>query len=91
MGQRPGGRPALGDEAWTPTGLEATREQIAERIRRHAHVFSIVDKASDELIGRCMLFQVDPVNRSAKMGIVIGEKAYWGQGYGREATRLLPD
>ena len=81
----------LGDEAWTPTGLEGTREQIAEALRQHAHLFGIVDLASDELIGRCVLFQVDHVNRSAMMGIVIGEKGYWGQGYGREAIRLLLD
>ena len=79
----------LGDEAWTPTGLESTREQIVEALRQHAHLFAIVDLASDELIGRCVLFQVDHVNRSAMMGIVIGEKGYWGRGNGREAIYLL--
>jgi RimJ/RimL family protein N-acetyltransferase len=31
---------------------------------------------------------VDPVNRTGEFGILIGEKAYWNQGYGGEATRL---
>jgi RimJ/RimL family protein N-acetyltransferase len=81
----------LGDEAWTPTTAEETREGLEEAGRHHSHLFGIVDKASDELIGRCVLFQIDPVNRSAMMGIVIGEKGYWGRGYGREATGLLLD
>ena len=81
----------LGDEAWTPTGVEAERAGIADALGRHQHVFSIVDLASDELIGRCLLFQVDHVNRSAMLGIAIGEQGYWGQGYGQEATRLLLD
>lgn len=81
----------LGDEAWTPTTAEETREGLEDAGRHHAHLFGIVDKTSDELIGRCVLFQIDAVNRSAMMGIVIGEKGYWGKGYGRDAIRLLLD
>jgi RimJ/RimL family protein N-acetyltransferase len=54
-------------------------------------VFSIVTLDGDVLIGRGMLFAVDHINRSAMLGLVIGEKEYWGQGYGTEATRLLVD
>lgn len=32
---------------------------------------------------------VDPVTRSATVGITIGEKDLWGEGYGSEALRLL--
>jgi len=39
-------------------------------------------------IGNTGIHQVDSVNRSGEFGILIGEKAYWNQGYGREATRL---
>ena len=45
----------------------------------------------DEIIGICALFGVDPVGRTAELGIAIGDKAYWGQGYGREAVGLLVD
>ena len=38
-----------------------------------------------------VLFNVDPVNRSAMLGIVIGEKGRWDQGYGQEAINLLLD
>lgn len=39
-------------------------------------------------IGNTGIHQVDPVNRTGEFGILIGEKAYWNQGYGREATML---
>jgi RimJ/RimL family protein N-acetyltransferase len=81
----------LGDEAYTPFALEKSQEIVGGVIQGQHHVFSIVDLATDALIGRCMLFDVDPINRKAMLGIVIGEKGYWGQGYGQEATRLLLD
>ncbi len=38
-------------------------------------------------VGNLGLDQVDWKNRCAVFGIVMGEKAYWGQGYGTDATR----
>ena len=40
-------------------------------------------------IGNIGLFAIDWVNRSAELGIFIGEKLVWNQGYGREAIQLL--
>ena len=81
----------LGDEAYTPFSLQKSQEIVADVIRGQHHVFGIVDLETDALIGRCMLFDIDWVNRKAMLGTVIGEKAYWGQGYGQEAVRLLLD
>ena len=39
-------------------------------------------------IGNSGIHRVDPVNRSGEFGILIGEKSYWNQGFGREATQL---
>lgn len=39
-------------------------------------------------IGNTGLHDVDPVNRTAEFGIVIGEKDHWNKGYGRQATLL---
>lgn len=55
------------------------------------HRYCIVTKRDGLLIGNCSLMDIDTKNRSAEVGIVIGEKAYWGQGYGREALGLLLD
>lgn len=40
-------------------------------------------------IGNTSFMDIDPVNRSAEVGIFIGEKEYWNQGYGREVMRLM--
>lgn len=81
----------LGDEAYVPYSLEKMQAEAADAIERQQHVFSIVDCAADRLIGRCLLFAIDSINRSAMFGILIGEKEYWDRGYGSEATRLLLD
>lgn len=48
-------------------------------------------EADGQLIGICGLYNTDEVARAASLGISIGNKAYWGRGYGREAVSLLVD
>ncbi len=81
----------LGDEAYTPFSLDKTKEMIDEIIKKQEHVFNIIDLETDTLIGRCVLFNIDKVDRRAMFGILIGEKAYWDKGYGQDATRLMLD
>ena len=71
-------------------GLEAERETL-EKLARQGYNFAIVDRENDELIGGCGLLNLDHVNRTAEVGIFIGEKSYWNRGYGEEALRLLLD
>ena len=40
-------------------------------------------------IGNLGIFTIDPRIRKAEVGIAIGEKRYWNQGYGTEAMKLL--
>src|SRR5690606_24919866 len=40
-------------------------------------------------IGNVNLTGIHPVNRSAEFSIMIGEKNYWGQGIGREASQQM--
>jgi RimJ/RimL family protein N-acetyltransferase len=42
-----------------------------------------------KLIGNSGFFTVDWRNRSAEIGIFIGDKDYWNQGYGTEVVRLI--
>lgn len=42
-----------------------------------------------KLIGNCGVFGISLTNRSAELGIVIGEKSEWDKGYGAEAMTLL--
>ncbi len=81
----------LGDEAYIPYSLAKMRDILSGVIKSQDHIFSIVDLETDAAIGRCILFDIDRVNRKAMLGIVIGEKAYWGKGYGQDAMKLLLD
>jgi RimJ/RimL family protein N-acetyltransferase len=51
--------------------------------------FAIVTLADDRLIGGCDLDNTSAENRSASLGIAIGDKAYWDGGYGTDAMRTL--
>ncbi len=42
-----------------------------------------------KLIGNSGVFDIEWTNRSAEIGIMIGEKSLWNQGYGTEAVGLL--
>jgi RimJ/RimL family protein N-acetyltransferase len=46
-------------------------------------------RGDDRLVGLTALHDVDPRNRHAQLGLLIGDKDSWGKGYGTEATRLL--
>ncbi|HUU44601.1 MAG TPA: GNAT family protein [Acidobacteriota bacterium] len=81
----------LGDEAFTLYPVEKMKKILQEIIDKQMPVFNIVTCAADTLIGRCMLFQIDHVNRTAMLGMVIGAKDHWDKGYGLEATHLLLD
>ncbi len=40
-------------------------------------------------VGNCGLIEIDWQNRSAEIGIFIGEKGYWNHGFGTRAMRLM--
>ena len=52
---------------------------------------SFVIEADGVLIGHCALFNLHAVAHRMELGITIGDQAYWGKGYGREAVQLLVD
>lgn len=81
----------LGDEAYSYFSLEKNQESIKKLNDSKIHCFSIIDLKTDILIGRCLFFDIDEINRQAMFGIVIGDKSKWDGGYGQEATRLTLD
>jgi RimJ/RimL family protein N-acetyltransferase len=57
-------------------------------------IMAKVDKLGAELdhlnhIGNVCLQSISWINRSAEFAIIIGEKDYWGQGYGEESLRFV--
>ena len=50
-----------------------------------------IDTRDGKYIGNCMYYDMDSINREAEVGIVIGDKDYWGRGYGYDAVVTLLD
>jgi RimJ/RimL family protein N-acetyltransferase len=48
-------------------------------------------EADGTFIGQCALFRFDDIAHTCMLGITIGDKAYWGRGYGRDALTVLLD
>jgi RimJ/RimL family protein N-acetyltransferase len=58
---------------------------------RSDYVFAFEALIEDRWVplGNVGLHDIDWKNRSAMFGIFLGEKQYWGRGYGTRATRLM--
>lgn len=69
--------------------LESERKWIEENTRIGNYIFSIVKKDNDELIGNCSFHELDKINGTATIGILIGEEENRNKGYGAEALKLL--
>jgi RimJ/RimL family protein N-acetyltransferase len=69
--------------------LQAGFDENAAKGGRDGTTFAIV--ADNKFIGQCSLFNFHPVAQTCELGITIGDKDYWGRGYGREAVALLLD
>ncbi|HMY47942.1 MAG TPA: GNAT family N-acetyltransferase, partial [Leptospiraceae bacterium] len=52
-------------------------------------VLAIIVSASETHIGNIALQNIDWVSRSAEFAILVGEKEFWGKGYGLEAGRMI--
>lgn len=48
-----------------------------------------IETLEDRHIGNCSLFNFDFIDGNAEVGIMIGEKDRWNQGYGRDALTTL--
>jgi len=60
-----------------------------EKMARGGNALTIIDKETNNVIGTCSFMNIDHLNRNAEIGIMIGDKNYWSQGYGSDALRLL--
>ena len=55
-----------------------------------SHHFS-TETTDGKFIGNCMYYDLDSVNLEAELGIVIGDKDYWGNAYGYDTVTTLLD
>lgn len=69
------------------------KEYIEENMqgKEDTVAFSIIKLEKDELIGNISLEKINGVNRTATLGILIGEAENRSKGYGTEAIQLVLD
>lgn len=70
---------------------EETEKSALERLSKAPFNFAIILKGTDQVIGNVGFPKLDYVNRAGEVGIFIGDKSCWGNGYGKEALELLLD
>lgn len=70
--------------------LEGEKKYLLENSNPEA-TFSIITLEKDELIGTVGLERINHTNRTATLGIFIGDREYLNKGYGTESIRLLLD
>lgn len=77
----------------TTLSFEQFRNQYLWQLQRneiYRSTFAIEDLEGRH-IGNVMYYNVDRQSQEAELGVLIGDRDYWGGGYGREAVSLLID
>jgi len=64
-------------------------ERTLEQIERGESVLLAIETSEGVHIGNIGLHRINWKDRNAELGIMIGEKEYWDQGYGTDAIRTL--
>lgn len=77
---------------WRPTTLEAEHAWYENATKDDSRrLFTIYERETLRPIGNTGLHDVDHFHRTAELGLMIGEKECWGDGYGTAAARLMLD
>jgi diamine N-acetyltransferase len=64
---------------------------LTKSVEEQPLCIEVLKKSNWIFIGNLCFLAINQHDRSAELGIAIGEKQYWGQGYGTEALNLLVD
>ena len=80
-------------DATTPLRMSySSYQRLMEDEIRHPVSWSkrfAIETHDGKLIGNCMYYDVDNVNRQTELGILIGDRDYWSKGYGTDAVTAL--
>lgn len=70
-----------------------TLQQVEAEYEKQEFLFSegFAVEVEGNFIGFCGLFNYNHTAHNCEIGITIGDREYWGKGYGRDAMRLLVD
>lgn len=70
------------EEKWFENMMESPASE-------HPLMIEVNTSEGWKTVGDCGVFNIDWRNRSCELGILIGEKKFWNQGYGTETMKLL--
>ena len=48
-----------------------------------------IETSEGKYIGNCVCYGIDKLKKQAELGIMIGDREYWSQGYGTDALQTL--
>lgn len=83
------GQPGM---SYRPEHEESWYDEMVSSTRGTAlRTFGIMVRDGNQLIGSVSLMDINAANGTAELGIAIGERSMWGQGYGTEAVRLITE
>ncbi len=81
-------RSRAGGTPWRPVGVGEPAPYGPQEPREDRVDFSVVERASDELLGVAQLWGIDTHNRSAHIGISLRPRSR-GKGFGTDALAVL--
>jgi len=71
------------------SSLEHTQTFYDRRTKPDENIAQFAIEADGTYIGHCALRDLQNRHGNLELGILIGDRAYWGRGYGRETIKLL--
>ncbi len=77
-----------------PAPKPYTRSMLQDYLEKvildaNCRMFAMIDIESQKHIGTMKLHNFKTINGTCELGIMIGDKNFWGNGYGQESMRLL--
>ena len=69
--------------------LEKARSFYETRTKYDENIAPFAIEADGKYIGYCSLMHLQNRYGNLELGILIGDREYWGRGYGRDAIKLL--
>jgi len=75
-----------------PYTPEAAREYVRQsNTVKDKLVLAIIRSKDNAHIGNIALDNINYINRTAELSVIIGDKSCWNKGYGKQAARLICD
>ena len=62
-------------------------EEITHQNKKHRRF--AIETLAGKHIGNCAYYGIDNMHKEAELGIMIGDREYWGKGYGSDAVTTL--